>query len=137
MGPFKENRHEILLKEGGVDIPVLYDTGAAVTCLSRATFDKHFTHYQRRNHSAGVKGAGDNDLDLYGVYSIPVQWKNKKEVQGQFMVCNNLDIDLIGIDLINDLGISYDAKAQQVFSISDEPNVLKVTGETTLKELRW
>ena len=84
----------------------------------------------------GIKGAGDNDLDLYGVYTIPVQWKNKKEIQGQFMVCNHLDIDLIGIDLINELGISYDAKAQQVFSISDEPNVLKVTGETTLKELQ-
>ena len=38
------------------------------------------------------------------------------------MVCNNLDIDLIGIDLINELGISYDAKAQQVFSISDKPS---------------
>ena len=50
--------------------------------------------------------------------------EKQKEVQNQFMVCNNLDIDLI-----NELGISYDAKAQQVFSISDEPNVLKVTGE--------
>ena len=137
MGPTRENRHEILLKVGGVEIPVLYDTGAAVTCLSRATFEKHFRHYQRHNHSSvGVKGAGDNNLDLYGIYTIPVQWKNKKEVQGQFMVCNELDIDLIGIDLINELGISYDAKAQQVFSISDEPNVLKVTGETTLKELQ-
>ena len=65
MGPTRENRHEILLKVGGVEIPVLYDTGAAVTCLSRATFEKHFRHYQRHNHSSvGVKGAGDNNLSL-------------------------------------------------------------------------
>ena len=38
-------------------------------------------------------------------------------------------------DLTNELCISYNAKAQQVFSISDEPNFLKVTGETELKAL--
>ena len=136
MGPTRENRHENLLKVGGVEIPVLYDTGTAVTCLSSATFNKHFTRFQCRNHSAGVKGAGDNDLGIYGVYTIPVQWKNKKEIPGQFMVCNNLDVDLIGIDLISELGIAYDAKAQQVFSISDELDILQVTGETELPALR-
>ena len=101
MGPTRQNQLGILLKVGGVEIPVLYDTRAAVTCLSRATFDKYFMCFQRPNHFAGIKGAGDNDLGLYGVYTIPVQWKNKKEVPGQFMVCNNHDVDLTSIDLIN------------------------------------
>ena len=44
MGPTKENWHKILLNVGGVKIPILYDIGAAVTCLSRTTFfDKSFT----------------------------------------------------------------------------------------------
>ena len=44
MGPTKENWHKILLNVGGVKIPILYDIGAAVTCLSRTTFfDKYFT----------------------------------------------------------------------------------------------
>ena len=106
MGPTRENWHEILLNIGGVEIPVLYDTGAAVTCLSRATFNKHFTKYQQRNHSSRVKGAGNNNLGLYGVYTIPVKYNNTKEVQVQFMVFNNLDVDLIWINLINNIGIS-------------------------------
>ena len=76
MGPTRDNRHEVLLNVGGVDILVLYNTWAAVTCLSRATFDKHFIKYQRRNQSSGVKGAGNNDLGLYVVYTIPVKYKN-------------------------------------------------------------
>ena len=127
MGPEKENWHEILLKVDGVEIPVLYVTGASVTCLSRAIFEKYFTNAQRRNHYTSVKGAGNNDLGGYGVYSLPVKYKDKKEEYGQFMLGNNLDVDLIGIDLINKLGISYDAKTQQVFSTSDEPNILQVT----------
>ena len=47
------------------------------------------------------------------------------------MVCNNLDVDLIGIDLINEVGISYNAKVQQVFSLSDKPNILQMPGENT------
>ena len=132
MGPEKENWHEILLKVDGVEIPVLYVTGASVTCLSRAIFEKYFTNAQRRNHYTSVKGAGNNDLGGYGVYSLPVKYKDKKEEYGQFMLGNNLDVDLIGIDLINNLGISYDAKTQQVFSTSDEPNILQVTGEHTI-----
>ena len=135
MGPSNENRHEILLKVGGVEIPVLYDTGAAVTCLSKPTYEKYFTRFQRINHNAGVKGAAGNTLGLSGVYKIPVQWKNKKAL-GQFMVCDHLDLDLIGIDLINELGISYDAKAQQVFTISEEPNALQTTGEVELPALQ-
>ena len=56
-------------------------------------------------------------------FSFCIKYKDKKEIYRQFMVCN-LDIDLIGIDLINKLGISCNAKAKQVFSISDEPDIL-------------
>ena len=68
MGPSNENRHEILLKVGGFEIPVLCNTGAAVTCSSKATFEKYFTRFQRMNHNAGVKGAAGNTLGLSGVY---------------------------------------------------------------------
>ena len=40
-----------------------------MTCLTMANFKKHFWGHKRRNHSTGVKGAGNNDLGLYG--SIP------------------------------------------------------------------
>lgn len=53
-------------------------------------------------------------------------------VNGQFMVCANLDVNLDGIYLINDFGISYDAKTQQVFSIANSPDILQTTGEVTI-----
>ena len=60
------------------------------------------------------------------------KYKDKKEVYGQFIVYNNLDIDHISLNLINELHISYDAIAKQVFSISNEPNILQVTKDQTI-----
>ena len=47
------------------------------------------------------------------------------------MVCDHLDNDILGIDLIHDLGMSYNAKAQQIFTISDVDDQLVATGENT------
>ena len=43
-----------------------------------------------------------------------------------------MDDDILGINLINALGMSYDAKAQQIFTISDMEDQLIATGETTI-----
>ena len=48
------------------------------------------------------------------------------------MVCKNLDLDLLGIDIVNDLGISFDAKTQQVFSISEVPGTLHAMGDSDI-----
>ena len=77
-------------------------TSAALTCLTVAMFHKHFSHFKRRNHSTGVKGASDNDLGLYGVYTLPISYKGKI-IEGKFVVCSNLDVDLLAIDIIGNL----------------------------------
>ena len=63
-------------------------------------------------------------------------WETKlvknKEAWGTFLVCKNLDSEILGIDLINDLGMSYDGRGQQVFLISDAKDTLVTTGETTI-----
>ena len=46
-----------------------------------------------------------------------------------------LDNDILGIDLINDLGMSYNAKTQQVFAISQTPETLVATSETNIQPL--
>ena len=51
---------------------------------------------------------------------------------GTFLVCEHLDDDILGIDLIKDLGMSYDTKAQQIFTISDIQDQLVATGKTTI-----
>ena len=48
------------------------------------------------------------------------------------MACEHLDDDILGINLIHDLGMSYDAKAQEIFTISDDQDQLVATGETTI-----
>ena len=115
--------HEILLNVGGVVFHLLYDKGAAANCLNLATFNWCFSNTKQLNHATGVRGAGCNDLGLYGVYALPVKYK-KKTVIGKFMVSESLDVDLFGIDVIKELVISHDAKSQQVFSIVSMPGVL-------------
>ena len=127
----QDNRHDVTIRINGQDIPMLYDTGAAATCLTLKTFQKYFSHAQRSNHQTNVIGAGNNDLKLYGAYTLPVSYKNRQAL-GTFLVCERLDDDILGIDLIDALGMSYDAKAQQIFTISDMEDQLIATGETTI-----
>ena len=108
---------------GGVDFHLLYDKGAAANCLNLATFNWYFSNTKQLNHATGVRGAGCNDLGLYGVYALPVKYK-KKTVIGKFMVSESLDVDLFGIDIIKELVISHDIKSQQVLSIVSMPGVL-------------
>lgn len=126
MGPNQDRRHKILLNVVVVDLPLLYDTGAAITCLTLAMFQKHFSHHKRCNHSTGAKGAGNNDLGLYRVYTLRISYKDKK-IEGQLMVCSNLDVDLLGIDVMKKSGITYFAKSPQVFSIASMPDVWQTT----------
>ena len=55
---------------------MLYDTGAAATCLTLKTFQKYFSHAKLSNHQTNVSGAGNNDLKLYGAYTLPAPYKN-------------------------------------------------------------
>ena len=127
----RADQHDVTIRIDGQDIPMLYDTGAAATCLTLKTFQRYFSHAQRSNHRTNVIGAGNNDLKLYGAYTLQTSYKNRQAL-GTFLVCEHLDDDILGIDLINALGMSYDAKAQQIFTISDIQDQLIATGETTI-----
>ena len=99
----QDDRHDVTIRIDGQDIPMRYDTGAAATCLTLKTFQKHFSHTKCSNHRTNVIGAGNNDLMLYGASTLPASYKNPKAL-GTFLVCEHLDDDILGIDLINDLG---------------------------------
>ena len=49
------------------------------------------------------------------------------------MVCKHMDDNILGIDLINDLGMSFDTNTQQVFAISKVPDSLVAIGQTTIQ----
>ena len=67
----QDDRHDVMIRIDGQDIPMLYDTGAAATFLTLKTFQKYFSHAQRSNHKTNIVGAGNNNLGLYGSYTLP------------------------------------------------------------------
>ena len=111
---------------------MMYDTGAAATCLTLKTFQKYFPHAKRLNHKTKLVGAGNNDLNLYGIYTLTATYKGRS-AQGTLMVCEYLEQDILGIDLINKLVLSYDDRSQQVFALSKIPDTLVITGQTTIQ----
>ena len=110
----QDPRHDVTIRIREHNIPMLYNTGAAATCPTLDTFLKYFSYAKLDNHQTSIIGAGNNNLKLYGVYTLPASYKGPKAT-GTIMVWKHLDDNILSIDLINDLGMSYDAKIQQVF----------------------
>ena len=105
--------------------------GAAATCLTLNRFLKYFSNAKRENQKTNSVGAKNSDLKLYWAYTLSAFYNGKKAL-GTFVVCEHLDDHILGIVLIHDLGMSYDAKAQQIFTISDVKDLLVATGEITI-----
>ena len=57
---------------------MLYNTGAVVTCLTLDTFQRHFSTAKWENHQTNIIGASNTDLKLYGIYTLPVGYKDKE-----------------------------------------------------------
>ena len=124
-------RYDITIDIDGYKIPMLYDMGAAATCLTLDTFQRYFPNAIRENHQTNITGAGNNDIKLYGVYTLLFTNKGQTTFV-TYMACEHLDGDILGIDLINELGMSYNAITQQVFAISDAKDTLVATGKVTI-----
>ena len=125
-------RLDVTLRIDGHEIPMMYDTGAADTCMTMKTFEKYFLHAKRLHHKTNLVGAGNNDLKLCRIYTLPVTYKGRS-ANCTFMVCEHLEQYIQRIDLINDLDLSYDARSKQVFAISQVPDTLLASGETKIQ----
>ena len=94
----------------GMNPTWLYDTGAAMTCISMETFRQiKINSRPNKIHSIGkqASGASGGSLIPKGAYMIPMEFQGKKIFQ-QVQVFENLaQPAILGIDAIDNLGLSY------------------------------
>jgi len=114
-------RPRIPLTIQGTTVDALFDTGAQINCLTRATYDKFFAHLHRvgRNGRNGaILGAGSNNLHISAIHKWSVTCNGRTELQ-EFWICDTLNENIVGIPFMNIFGLRYDAEAQRVMNIND------------------
>jgi len=105
----------------------LFDTGAAVSCISKAYFTeirKSTKVTKLPDDGINLMGAGKSTIETLGRYAIPIsvsiKGKTRTCVDAPVIVCNTLtNPGIFGIDLINEFGIVYYGKAQE-FKFEEE-----------------
>ena len=93
----------------GINQSWLFDTGASVTCMSLKAFREIKGQRPTQVNSVGssAKGASGQKLIPDGTYIIPMEFRGKKIMQ-RVQVFRNLNTPaLLGIDAIDNLGITY------------------------------
>lgn len=94
----------------GLTCKWLFDTGAAITCMSIGAFrkipiDKRPTKINDKGREC--RGASGTSLIPVGTYLMSLEWDNKK-ILHPVTVFQNLNTPLImGIDAIHHMGITY------------------------------
>ena len=73
----QDPRQDVTICIDGHQIPMMYGTGAAATCLTLKTYLKYFPHAKRLNHKTKLLGAGNYDLNIYGIYTLPSSYKDR------------------------------------------------------------
>jgi len=115
----------------------LYDTGAARTCLTLATFLESFPKgHPRVNNSASgdLRDAGGNSLGLYGIFNVPLTILGRRFYH-EVTVLKHLTEDIIGIDIIHQQKLAYDTEKREVFYNNSAGSALAVTSSTFLPAL--
>ena len=94
----------------GMNSTWLYDTGAALTCISMETF-RQIAMYSRptKIHSIGKEASGANGGSLIprSSYMIPMEFKGRKTFQKVQVYENLAQRAILGINVIDNLGITY------------------------------
>ena len=88
---------------------LLFDTGATISCMSKACFDKLQTKPALvQTHTYKVNGANGNSLGPLGMTTCTLEFP--KNFQQQFIVCEHLLCPIIlGLDFSHDylIGINW------------------------------
>ena len=100
----------ITLNANGISNAWLFDTGAAVTCMSTKEFRKiaHTSRPTKLPPMTKLISASNTPLKVRGVYNLTLTIKNHA-ITHPVYVCDNLHQDaILGIDAIKQLGIIFD-----------------------------
>ena len=101
----------------GMALKGLYDTGADVSCIDEKTFrripvDKR-PAVKLIDKAYRFKGAGDQDLDVRGRFTLPLK-VGQKQLAHEFFVIKSLGEELIlGIDFMHAHKLNYDTHTKR------------------------
>jgi len=130
---FNETRPRLNLLVNGRKVDFLYDTGAISTCITKEDYYRQFQGQMITPREGNLSGAGDVDLRLQGFFPAHIQYQGQ-DFTHPIDVCAQVGDNLMGIDLINKLGLSYRASTNSLFAITAEEEGWLVTRqETTFK----
>ena len=104
MTPFNGDkiRPRLAVRAGDKTFSWLFDTGAAVTCMNKQSFDMAFGHTTPKQISkpqSCVAASGDR-MSSYGVFEVDLFIKGKKFTH-PVNVIEELNENIIGIDFIH------------------------------------
>ena len=117
----------------GVTTNWLYDTGAKVTVIALREFRKIPVDNRppKQPTSIRLESASKNVIKAIGQYTMPIT-VNGKSVQHGVIVVDNLNSGAImGIDLIEKLGVTYNARKREFMFEDGEPS-FKLASMSTL-----
>jgi hypothetical protein len=111
----------------GQDIGLIYDSGAQVNTFTKSLFNKYFANRPsarfRPKVGPSVVGAGENNMGYSDCYTMPVKFGGKRHMI-PFCVVENMEHCLIGVNGLQILDLSYDAKAKEIFTVNNQMNLV-------------
>ena len=135
MTPFNGDkiRPRLAVKAGDKTFSWLFDTGAAVTCMNKQSFELAFGHSKPRQISkpqSCVAASGDK-MSSYGVFEIDLFIKGKKFTH-PVNVIEELNENIIGIDFIHAHKLTYDVISRKVMFAGAGTNSIMALKNTVL-----
>jgi hypothetical protein len=117
MTPFNGDkiRPRLAVRAGNKTFSWLFDTGAAVTCMNKESFDLAFRHSKPKQISkpqSCVAASGDK-MSSCGVFEVDLFIKGKKFTH-PVNVIQELNENIIGIDFIHAHRLTYDVISRRV-----------------------
>ena len=107
----------------GVTTSWLYDTGAKVTVLALREFRKIPVALRPIKQFSNIKleSASKNAIKVIGVYELPITVQHKTVKHNVIVVDNLNSAAIMGIDLIDKLGITYISRKREFVFQEQEP----------------
>jgi hypothetical protein len=117
MSPFNAEkiRPRLAVRAGNKTFSWLFDTGAAVTCMNKESYDLAFGHSKPKQISkpqSCVAASGDK-MSSCGVFQVDLYIKGKKFTH-PVNVIQELNEKIIGIDFIHSHKLTYDVISRRV-----------------------
>jgi Retroviral aspartyl protease len=117
MTPFNGDkiRPRITAKAGGQTFSWLFDTGASITYMTKASFNAAFPHQKPRRvqNSQHCTATSGDKLNSLGIYEIDLFFKGKKFTH-IINIMDTLTNNIIGIDFMHKNKLHYDVQTRQV-----------------------